>query len=172
MPHVVEFFEVAYGPDNPTVATALNNLAQLLQAMICLAEAETLLTRALAIDETAYGPDHPDVAIALNKLAELLQATDDLVKAMSLLSRALANAEAAYDPDHPNVVTALNELAALQAKNRLAEAEHLMRSVVEIFENVFGPDPDLATALNNQAQLPKATSRPWWKWSPWRKRSP
>ena len=172
MPHVVEFFEVAYGPDNPTVATALNNLAQLLQAMICLAEAETLLTRALAIDETAYGPDHPDVAIALNKLAELLQATDDLVKAMSLLRRALANAEAAYGPDHPDVVTALNELAALQAKNRLAEAEHLMRSVVEIFENVFGPAPDLATALNNQALLPKATSRPWWKWSPWRKRSP
>ena len=94
---------------------------------------------------------------------------------MSLLRRALANAEAAYGPDHPNVVTALNELAALQAKNRLAEAEHLMRSVVKICEAVyaaFGSDPDVATALNNQAQLPKATNRPWWRWNPWRKRSP
>jgi tetratricopeptide (TPR) repeat protein len=162
LPHVVEFFEVAYGPDNPTVATALNNLAQLLQAMICLAEAETLLTRALAIDETAYGHDHPDVAIALNNLAE----------GASLVLRALENAEAPYGPNRPDVVTALNELAALQAKNRLAEAEHLVRSVVEIFEAVFGPYSDMATALNNQAQLPKATIRPWWKWRPWRKRSP
>ena len=41
--------EKAYGPDHPTVGTALNNLAQLLQDTNRLAESEPLMRRALAI---------------------------------------------------------------------------------------------------------------------------
>jgi hypothetical protein len=40
-----------------------------------LSDAESLMRRALAIDEASLGPDHPDVAIELNNLAQLLQAT-------------------------------------------------------------------------------------------------
>ena len=160
MPHVVEFFEVAYGPDNPTVATALNNLAQLLQAMNRLAEAETLLSRALAIDEAAYGPEHPDGATALNHLAQLLQATDYLAEAVSLVLRALENAEAAYGPDHPGVVTAFNNLAALQAKNRLAEAEHLMRIAIERSkERVKQIESEILQVRNDSERIEKDTEQ-------------
>ena len=52
--------ERSYGPDHPTVATRLNNLALLLWTTNRLAEAEPLFRRALAIDERSYGPEHPD----------------------------------------------------------------------------------------------------------------
>ena len=71
------------------MATALNNLAQLLQATDRLSEAEPLMLRCLAIDEAAYGPDHPAVATALNNLARLLQATNRLAEAEPLMHRAL-----------------------------------------------------------------------------------
>ena len=44
------------------------------------------------------------------------------------MRRALAIDELSYGPDHPNVAIRLNNLAQLlQATNRLAEAEPLMR---------------------------------------------
>ena len=66
--------EKSFGPDHPTVAIRVNNLALLLQATNRLTEAELLYRRALAIDETSFGPEHPEVAIRLNNLAQLLQA--------------------------------------------------------------------------------------------------
>ncbi|HSS51740.1 MAG TPA: tetratricopeptide repeat protein, partial [Thermoanaerobaculia bacterium] len=48
----------------------------------------------------------------------------------------------------------------LQATNRLAEAEPLMRRVVEIMEANLGQShPNGATALNNLAQLLQDTNR-------------
>ena len=72
------------------MATALNNLAQLLQATNRPAEAETLLRHALAIAETVCGTDHPTVATVLNNLAALLQATNRQAEAELLMRRALA----------------------------------------------------------------------------------
>ena len=104
-------FEASYGPDHPSVATALNNLAGLLKATNRFAEAEPLYRRALVIDEASYGPDHPEVATDLNNLAELLHATNRLAEAEPMYRRVLAIFEASYGPDHPSVATALNNLA-------------------------------------------------------------
>ena len=79
--------ETSLGPDHPDVATALNNLAELLRTTNRLAEAEPLFRRALTILETSLGPDHPDVATALNNLAELLRATNRLSEAEPLYRR-------------------------------------------------------------------------------------
>jgi tetratricopeptide (TPR) repeat protein len=81
--------EARYGAHDPEVATALNNLALLLQDTNRLREAEPLIRRALAIDETSYGPDHPVVAIRLNNLAVLFQETNRLSEAKPLMLRAL-----------------------------------------------------------------------------------
>jgi len=58
--------EARFGPDHPTVAIRLNNVASLLQATNRLAEAEPLMRRAVVIGEASLGPDHPTVAIYLN----------------------------------------------------------------------------------------------------------
>jgi hypothetical protein len=77
------------GPDHPSVARGLNNLALLLQDTNRLSDAEPLMRRALAIDEVSFGPDHPDVAIDLNNLALLLQDTNRLSDAEPLMRRCL-----------------------------------------------------------------------------------
>ena len=75
-----------------------------------LAEAESLMWRALAIDERTYGPKHPSVAGCLNNLAQLLQATNRLAEAEPLMRRALAIDEQSFGPDHPNVARDLNNM--------------------------------------------------------------
>jgi tetratricopeptide (TPR) repeat protein len=157
----MEQCEQRLGPEHPSTATALNNLAGLLQATNRLAEAEPLMRRALTIDEASYGNDHPNVATALNNLAQLLQATNRIVEAEPLMRRALEIDEASYGNDHPKVAIRLNNLAQLlQATNRLAEAEPLMRRALAIDEASYGKDhPDVARDLNNLAMLLYGTNR-------------
>ncbi len=96
---VLELAVGQYGESHPQSATALNNLAQLLQATNRLAEAEPLMRRALEIDQASYGEDHPRVAIELNNLASLLQATNRLAEAEPLMRRALEIDQASYGED-------------------------------------------------------------------------
>ncbi len=150
-----------YGDAAPVYATALNNLAQLLQATNNLAEAEPLMRRALAIEENSSGPDHPEVAGDLNTLAELLRATNRLSEAEPLYRRALAIDEKSFGPEHPKVARDLNNLAVLlRATNRLSEAEPLYRRALAIDEKSFGPEhPKVAICLNNLAALLQDTNR-------------
>ena len=66
---------------------------------------------------------------------------------------------------HPTVARDLNNLAQLlQATNRLAEAEPLIRRALDSHEHSFGKDhPTVARALNNLAGLlkpPTGSRRP------------
>ena len=54
-----------FGPNDPSTAIDLNNLALLYEAQGHYAEAEPLYKRALAIDEKALGPENPAVAQSL-----------------------------------------------------------------------------------------------------------
>ena len=120
----------------------LNNLAVLLQATNRLAEAEPLMRRALAIDEKSFGPDHPNVAHQPQQLGPSCcrTPTGSPRPSRSDAPRAVAIDEKSFGPDHPNVASGLNNLAQLlQATNRLAEAEPLMRRALAIDEKSFGP---------------------------------
>ena len=76
------------GPDHPSVATSLNNLALLYYTQGDYAKAEPLYKRALSIREKALGPDHPSVATGLNNLALLYRATGRMNDAEKLAARA------------------------------------------------------------------------------------
>jgi hypothetical protein len=71
---------------------------------------------------------------------------------------ALAIDETSYGPDHPNVAIRLNNLAKLlEATNRIAEAEPLMRRALAIFEASLGSDhPNTVTVRDNLAALEAA----------------
>ena len=79
-----------FGPDHPTTAALLNNLAELYRAQGKYAEAEPLYQRALRIYEKALGPDHPDVATSLKNYATLLWETGREDKAEEMEARAKA----------------------------------------------------------------------------------
>ena len=154
--------KAAHGPDHPTVATALNNLAMVLRDLGQPGQAQPLLERALAIDESAYGPGHPDVATDLNNLAKMLRALGQPSQAQPLQERALAITEAARGPDHPDVATRLNDLAlTLRDLGHPGQAQPLQERALAIYEAAHGPDhPYVATALNNLASILWALGQP------------
>ncbi len=115
-----------FGPQDPRLATSLNNLAEVYRLEGRYGKAESLLKRGLAIREKALGPEHPDVAGSLNNLAALYDDQGKYAEAEPLVKRALAIAEKALGPDHPHVATALENYAALLRKTgRTTEAAKL-----------------------------------------------
>ena len=147
----VRMAEAAYGPDHPTVATGVNNLGGVLQALGDLEGARTHYQRALAIDEGAYGPDHPDVAVDVNNLGMVLRDLGDLEGARAHFQRALAIDEGAYGPDHPTVAIRVNNLGlVLRDLGDLEGARAHLERALAIGEATYGPDhPTVATGVNN-----------------------
>ena len=84
---VLAITEKALGPDDPNVATTLNNLALLCNNQRRYADAEPLFKRSLAIREKALGLDDLNVATTLNNLAELYDNQGRYAEAEPLFKR-------------------------------------------------------------------------------------
>lgn len=143
------------------IARNLIVLARFLTITNRVADAESLLRRALAIDEQFFGPQHPKVADHLRSLAQLLTPTNRVAEAEPLIRRALAIDELFFGPRHPTIAADLKFLArVLVATNRLAEAEPMMRRALTITQHYLGDDhPSVASCLNDLAMLLEATDR-------------
>ena len=79
-----------FGPQDPRLATSLNNLSGLYQLQGRYGDAEPLYKRSLAIREKALGPDHPHVAQSLENYADLLRKTGRATEASKMEARATA----------------------------------------------------------------------------------
>ncbi|HKQ74572.1 MAG TPA: CHAT domain-containing tetratricopeptide repeat protein [Blastocatellia bacterium] len=143
------------GPEDPSVAHPLNNLARLHHDKGDYANAEPLFIRALGIREKALGPEHPDVAKTLDNLATLYLNKGAYAKAEELYRRALSIFEKALDPQHLMVGGTLNNLGVLYRNTGdYAKAEPFLQRAVSIWEKAVGPQqPEVALALNNLARL-------------------
>jgi tetratricopeptide (TPR) repeat protein len=73
------------GPDHPSVASTLVNLAAVAREQGDLSEAHSLLLEALDAQRRILGPDHPSVASTLVNLAAVAREQGDLSEAYSLL---------------------------------------------------------------------------------------
>ena len=93
--------EKKFGPNHPTVAMTLTNLALLYARQGRYAEAEPFYKRSLAIDEAALGPNHPSVATTLNNLALLYARQGRYAEAEPLYRRSLVIDRATLGPNHP-----------------------------------------------------------------------
>jgi hypothetical protein len=69
--------ETRLGPDHPTTATSLSNLAKVLADQGDLAGARTLHERALHIRETLLGAEHPDTQRSRGDLAAVVSALEN-----------------------------------------------------------------------------------------------
>lgn len=82
--------QASYGPDRPSVARDLSNLAQLLQATNRLKEAEPLYRRAveiLSLFHRITGHQHPDSKTIQDNYSRLLQGNADTEPTLSFLAR-------------------------------------------------------------------------------------
>ncbi|MGB3519673.1 MAG: tetratricopeptide repeat protein, partial [Elainellaceae cyanobacterium] len=147
--------ETALGENHPSVATSLNNLAELYRAQGNYAAAEPRFQRSLSILETVLGENHPDVATSLNNLAALYADQGNYIAAEPLYQRSLSIYETALGENHPSVATSLNNLAELyRAQGNYAAAEPLYQRSLSILETALDENhPDVASSLNNLAGL-------------------
>ena len=133
-----------HGPDHPDVAKALLILACFYETgpRELRAETETLLLRALKIQERAFGPDDPRLVEVLSRLAMFCRFHDQPEKADAYLGRAVTIREKALGPDHPDVAEFLNRQAICLRGQRedYAAAEALIRRALEIYEKFYGPN--------------------------------
>ena len=153
--------EEALGPEHPTVAISLHNIAVSRTARGEREEALALHQRGLAIDEKALGAEHPDIAYSLNSIASIQIGREAYVEAESLLTRALAIQEATLGPEHLNVAYSLAGLAEIHIRRQeYAAAEPVLQRLVTIFEKNLGPGhPEVASALEGFARVHKERGR-------------
>jgi len=134
-------WEKSLGPEHPYVATAVNNLGDVLQDLGDLDGAREAYQRALAIDEAAFGPDHPNVATDVNHLGSVLRDLGDLDGARAAFQRALVIWEEQLGPEHPQVAIGVNNLGSvLQALGDLDGAREAFQRALQIFQEFLGQD--------------------------------
>ena len=142
-----------FGPNDPSTAFYLNELAVIYRTQGRYAEAEPLFEHSLAIWEKDLGPEHPYVVTSLNNFAELYRAQGNFAEAEMFARRALEIAEKALGPDHPHVAMSANMLGLLlNAQGEYAEAVPLHKRALAINEKTVGQaHPRIAIDLQNLA---------------------
>lgn len=111
-----QILEANLGPEHPSVATTLNNLALLYESMGEYEKALPLYNRALETREKVLGPEHPDVATTLNNLAILYYHIERYDEALPLFERSLKILETKLGPAHPYFKMNEQNIQALKEK--------------------------------------------------------
>ena len=153
--------ELADEPD--LLAEVLGELAQIYSNLSLYEPAETLLRRALELQQGIVA-DSPAVATLLEELGSVLLERDS-PESEELFLRALELRRAQVGPDAPETAGALRRLARARFSNHLySEAEELLRQAIAIHRRHLRPDDlqlgeelgDLAQTVNRQGRLEEA----------------
>lgn len=140
--------------DQPAVrARLMATMGTVARQVGLFAEADTLLTEALAIDRVEQGNTSSEVVLALLRLGELRLNQDRNADADGAFSEAVAIAEALEGPDGPLVARALLQLggAASQAGEH-DRADQLLGRALAIVERTAGPSsPQIRVPLTERA---------------------
>jgi len=137
------------------------DFARLLLIQDALAEAEPLVTSALAEHVERFGERHPRTLIAKHNRAELALRRGDLETCAALQREIYAARRDGLGERHARTIAALYALAdVLRQLGRTAEAEPLLRRAVELQVETFGEEQqDVPTMLNALAALLQQTGR-------------
>ena len=145
--------------NHPHVAYVLHNLAQLVKARNQI-EAESLMRRALRINEVSFGPDSPDVANEMENLALSLFKSPGFGEADRFLRRIYGILQETSVTDQPKTSLPTESEILHILQSRRAEAERLMRRALSIYEVSYGAyHPKVAAPANNLALVLRETNK-------------
>lgn len=142
-----------YGPDDPRIATDLNNLAEVYRLLGRLDDAEKLYLEALELDRRRPVGNPSETATTLNNLALLYRAQKRFDEAEGLYRRALRLLEEGLGPNHPDVARLLNNWAMLElTRGEPARALELGRRALEVARKALAPDHPSVRVLEQNVE--------------------
>jgi CHAT domain-containing protein/lipopolysaccharide biosynthesis regulator YciM len=143
------------GPNNPSNANTLHQLAFLKAAVGANDESRNLNLRAIAAREQALGPGHPDVADSLVQLGQIYTTIGEYEKSGQTLRRALNIYEHSLGAKDPRTAMALNALGNLYFMTEaMDKAAAMYRRTLSIRESALGPESaEASDALANLANV-------------------
>ncbi|MBK8979678.1 MAG: serine/threonine protein kinase [Planctomycetes bacterium] len=135
----VALSQEVHGPDHPETARHACNLAELLQELDQLDEAEREFRHGIEVLQRAAPDGSPAEASARGNLGWLLSRTGRDDEAETELRASLETQRRLLGNDNPGTATALSDLAALlRSRGRFADAEAAGNEALQIFERVLG----------------------------------
>ena len=151
----VKVAEETFPPDDPRLAAALNQLAEVEDALGKFSEAEKLAQRALQIRRGKPGGEDFDLARSLNTLAQVYRHQAKYAEARPLYESALQIYERAREGPYPEEAEVRNNLGRLEfSLGNYDRAEREYTAALHVRETVLGPDhPDVANSLNDLGEL-------------------
>jgi serine/threonine-protein kinase len=126
------------GSVHPRLALALMKLAAAVRKQGRLGDAESLAREAVAINEKLFGESSPVVAGPLTGLAEVLSDKGDYRRSERLLERASLIQQTTAGANVRDMEPELVLASVREREGRFAEAETLVRAVLEQRRRVFG----------------------------------
>lgn len=153
----LKLYEESHGTEHPEVATALRDLALLLDDKGDYEASELLMRRALALRRQLFGDEHPMVAVTLNDLAGMLHSHGSHAEADPVVDEALRLFERMLAEEDPRMDTDIIGLAAhLHARGESAAAESLMRRTLAVHRKLLGDHRLVARDLRGLADYSRA----------------
>lgn len=148
-------------PDDPRLATTLNDLGVLYGMQNRDIEAEPLFERALAINEKAFGRQHSSVVLALQNLSVIYASQNKFSEAHRVAQESLEISLRLFGTYHPRIGSTCRTLATVYAlEGRYEEAEHFAERSIIIFEHTLGKrHPETAQSLEMMVRLMWTTHR-------------
>mmetsp|Transcript_10036 Transcript_10036/g.13773 ORF Transcript_10036/g.13773 Transcript_10036/m.13773 type:complete len:555 (-) Transcript_10036:2073-3737(-) len=130
-------------------------IAKMFEAQGRFAQAETLLSKCLALRRNLLPPEHIDTLSCMNSLALLQQKMGQYGAAEALYEQCLGLQRTKLGPEHPDTVATLNNLATLHDKRGEYElAEELYTRCFDLWRHKLGPEhPHTLGAMSNVAAL-------------------
>lgn len=131
--------EKLFGPEHPSLANTLANLAFVVHQRDRLDEAEEIYQKALTLQRKLYQGEHPQTANTLNNLGELYAAQDELERAEALHQEALTIQHAQLGERHVDTARTLTLLGNVaEYRDQLDAAEAFYKKALETVVEVLG----------------------------------
>lgn len=142
------------GAEHVTVATCMNNLANLISRKESYDEAESLLRDALAMRRRLLGRENTYVAQSMNNLAELLRELGRHDEAEELYREALELYRRLLSEDDYSMIGILRNLGVLcVGRGKRTEGETLLREALSMARRIAAEHPILGLCLYDLSNL-------------------
>jgi tetratricopeptide (TPR) repeat protein len=148
-------------PQDPRLASTLNDLGVLYGMQNRDREAEALFLRSMAIIEQAFGRHHPSVILTLQNLSVMYASQDKFVEAHQAARESLAISLQLFGPHHPRTGSTCRTVATIFALDgSYEEAEQFGERALSIFDDTLGEShPETAQSLEMMLRLMRTMHR-------------